>query len=590
MISPVDEIKQRLDIVEVISGYIRLTKAGRNYKANCPFHAEKTPSFFVTPERQMWHCFGCGIGGSIFDFVMQMEGLEFGDALRILARRAGVELKKIDPQLITQRTRLYDICELAARFFEKQLESSQAGLQTQKYLKERGLKASAINKWRLGYSPDKWRSLTDFLQSRGYREEEIVNCGLAIKKEDDQNIYDRFRNRIIFPIFDLSGLVIGFSGRIFDPDKKIPDTAKYINTSNTLLYDKSLVLYGLDKAKLEIKKKNLCILVEGQMDLLMAHQAGFANTIATSGTALTFQHLKIIKRYTENLAMAFDMDIAGENATKRGIDLAIQSGLNAKIISLPQSQDPADIFNSNPQVFEKAMQNSQSIIEFYFASAFSKFNAALVDGKKNIAKIILPILKRIPNKIEQAHWIVELSQKLKTSEKVLIEEMQKIPVFEEFTDSSAKKQDIYLEANPSLALAQHALAMLLVSPKEVESLKNQPSNIFIHPDLAQIFKKLKNCDFKKEFDLKKFQSKLPSHLASQIDYLMLRLETLHKEDNFNAQQEISFCLEHLKKQYVQQKLNQLNSDIKEAELKKDTASLKKLTEEFNKLSQQLTAV
>ena len=214
--SPIDDIKNRLDIVEVVSSYIRLHKAGRNYKANCPFHAEKTPSFFVSPERQMWHCFGCGAGSSMFDFVMQMEGVEFGDALRILARRAGVELKKIDPKLKTQRTRLYEICELAARFFSKQLEASQTGHQVENYLKKRGLKSQTLKDWRIGYAPDKWRSLGDFIKSRGYTEDELAKAGLVIKSEDNsKNAYDRFRNRIIFPICDLSGQVIGFSGRIY---------------------------------------------------------------------------------------------------------------------------------------------------------------------------------------------------------------------------------------------------------------------------------------------------------------------------------------------------------------------------------------
>ena len=308
--SPVDEIKSRLDVVDVVGGYIRLSKAGRNYRALCPFHSEKTPSFFVSPERQMWYCFGCQKGGSIFDFVMQMDGLEFGDALKVLAQRAGVELKKIDPKLSakwkTEKTRLYEICELAAKFFERQLEAGKTGQSVQKYLKERGLKSKTIQEWRIGYGPDKWQALSDFLKGRGYGEEEIERTGLSVRKDEIQNSnYDRFRNRIIFPIYDLNGGVVGFSGRIFGEGEP-----KYLNTPNTLIYDKSRVLYGLDRAKLDIRKDNFCVLVEGQMDVIMSHQAGVRNAVASSGTALTVEHLKIIKRYTENLAMAFDMDLA----------------------------------------------------------------------------------------------------------------------------------------------------------------------------------------------------------------------------------------------------------------------------------------
>ncbi|MDD4625243.1 MAG: DNA primase, partial [Candidatus Pacebacteria bacterium] len=251
MDSPIEEIKNRLNIVDVVGGYLKLQKAGSNWRACCPFHNEKSPSFFVSPGRQIWHCFGCSKGGDVFSFVQEIEGVEFGDALKILAQKAGVELKPQSPEwqkLKTERQRLYDICDLACRFYEVQLNKSKTGQEAKKYLLSRGAGEESIAKWRLGFSPDAWQGLSDFLVGKNYTREEIAKAGLAVKNREG-NFYDRFRGRIMFPIFDANSQVVGFGGRIFSESKANNEGAKYINISNTLIYDKSRILYGIDKAK-----------------------------------------------------------------------------------------------------------------------------------------------------------------------------------------------------------------------------------------------------------------------------------------------------------------------------------------------------
>ena len=587
----VDDIKNKLDIVDVISGYIRLQKAGRNYKATCPFHSEKSPSFMVSPERQLWKCFGCGKGGSIFDFVMEIEGIEFGDALKILAQRAGIELKKIDPKLKTERTRLYEICELANRFFIKQMEASSTGKEMQKYLIGRGLKAKTIKEWQIGYAPNQWRSLKDFLNKQGYPNQEISKTGLVIETEKNTShdkYYDRFRDRIIFPIRDINGVVIGFTGRE-NPNNPDDRMGKYMNIPNTLLYDKSRAIYGLNKAKLEIKKKNLCILVEGQTDVIMSHQAGFVNVIASSGTALTDQQLVIIKRYTENLSIAFDTDLAGEMATKRGIDLALKFGFNTKVISLPDNQDPAGYIQKNPSLWEKAVEKAQDLIEFYLNNAILRNDPETVEGKKEISKSVLPMIKKISNKVEQAHWLQKTASKLKVQESVLIEEMEKIKDsdLEGGFSSLNKNIEVISSRNKTDELEEYVIGLLLMKNDNFKECKKEASYLFTDPGLEEIFKILKKSKGKK-VNLKDLKKKISKDLASSLDELSFRIEAqMSLTDEFDLNKEIKFCFNQLKKRYFHNKLNYLNLAIKEAEEKQDKSSIKKLTAEFNKLSKQM---
>ena len=463
----IQEIKERLNILDVLNGYIRLQKAGVNFKALCPFHNEKTPSFMVSPSRQSWHCFGCGEGGDIFTFIQKIEGVEFPEALKILAEKAGVILKYDDPKLRTEKDRAYEICEKATQFFVNELSNNPNSETILNYLHKRGLQDKTIEEWRLGYAPDSWDSLLSNLSKKGYKEPEMERVGLILKGE---RLHDRFRNRLIFPIFDINGRVVAFSGRILNdlipPRTEKADSGKYVNSPETILYNKSRILYGLNQAKNEIRKNDNVVLVEGQMDVVLPWQDGIKNIIATSGTALTEDQLLILKRLTNNLILAFDMDEAGFRATKRGIDLAQSEGFNISVLIFPSGKDPADFVKENPGEFVKMLGGAQPIMNYYFNQIFNRYDQNKLEGKKFIALSLLSEIKRLPSAIERSNWIRELGLKLGISERDLSEEMEQLKVDE----SNKERQDSYVilaehqMKSRKEILSERLLALLLKKP------------------------------------------------------------------------------------------------------------------------------
>ena len=561
----------------------------------------------VSPERQIWHCFGCGKGGDIFGFVKEIEGTEFVDALRTLAQRAGVILKKQDPKTQTERQRLYKICELAARFFQKQLEASSVGKKIEKYLAERGINKNSMRDWRLGYAPDSWETLSQFLKSRGYTDGEIIKSGVAVEKEKSQSpnsniqYYDRFRGRIMFPIFDLNGQVVGFAGRVAPGgDEK---SAKYVNTPQTLIYDKGRLLYGLDKAKIEIKRKNFCVLVEGNTDVIMSHQAGVFNVVASSGTALTEEHLKIIKRYTDNLVLAFDTDLAGINATKRTANLALSQGFNAKIIVTPSGKrikDPADLIRENPRAWEKIISSAQGIIEFCLSDALARHDIKTANGKKEAAKELLPLFKKIADPIEKAHWIGELAKKLRVAEKLLSEALNKISSPRETLQTQNKTQTIKTNQPKSrrLRLEEELIGSIVGTsePKEAinEILKwqniNKIENVFNAPHTKNIFKNLaqhlQKSQITDKINLTKLQSGLLPEQTIYLNQIILIAE-IRQIDPQKHTEHINSCLISLKKEIIREKMEKLQYEIKNLEDKNDRKKLFNLLDKFKSLSQQL---
>ena len=424
MASTVEKIKDRLGVVDVVSKYLRVEKAGLNYRARCPFHNEKTPSFFVSPARGSWHCFGCNKGGDIVSFVEEIEGVDFVGALKILAPWAGVELESYDRGDNEGRNRLLTILDKAADFFSEELAAAPGALD---YLKSRGLTEDTIKSWRLGLAPALWRHESDKLNQLGFKDEEIEQAGLLVKPAAGAGIkgnrfYERFRSRIMFPLFDPAGRVVGFSGRIFNGKE---DEAKYINTPETSLYDKSRLLYGYDRAKLQIRAENRAVLVEGQMDLVLAHQAGLTETVAVSGTALTVEHLRQLKRLTDNLVMSFDQDLAGINAARRAVDMALALGFEVKAALLPAGQDPADVIKDNPEQFKTAVEESNHIIDFYLA-VLGRAGHSPRELNRLVSREVAPYVKRLPNALDQAHFVTKIASFLNVPEEPVWAEVRKV--------------------------------------------------------------------------------------------------------------------------------------------------------------------
>jgi DNA primase len=418
--STTDEIKARLNIVDVIGGYVRLEKSGIHWKACCPFHQERTPSFMVNEEKNMWHCFGCGKGGDVFAFIMEIEGLEFREALGMLAERAGVELPQYrgDRHDKEAKDRTLEVLELATKFYEAQLQGKPGASSIMPYLSGRGLSEESIRTFRLGYAPDGWRHLHDFLIGRGFRPEEMEQAGLVIRKEGSSGYYDRFRDRIIFPIFDIIGRVIGYSARVAPGGDE--SQAKYINTPETPVYHKSRALYGLYLAKQAMKQEGATIIVEGNVDVIAMHQAGLKNTVAVSGTALTVEQLSIMKRYGNEVKLFFDMDGAGQKAARRSAELALEQEMTVSIVALTSGKDAADIGKDDPEQLRASVAHTVSAPEYFLNRLLLKYDRTTSDGKRHITEEYAEFLRAVKNPIERAHWVKRLAQDIDMDEKVVV--------------------------------------------------------------------------------------------------------------------------------------------------------------------------
>jgi DNA primase len=418
----VAEIKDRLSIADVITPYVKLTRAGRSLRGLCPFHKEKTPSFHVSPERGSWHCFGCGLGGDAFSFIEKVEGVDFKGALKILAEKAGVTIEYTggaSKEEATKRERLRSLMSRASEWYA----AAFAGSPAEEYAKKRGLTKETVKAWRLGFAPDAWRALLEALTAEGFTIEELLSAGL-IKEADGKpgTYYDRFRNRLMFPIKDSTGRVVAFTGRALAADEQ----AKYLNSPETELYHKSEILFGMDAAKDAIRVRKFTMLVEGQMDTILAHQAGFENAVALSGTALSERHLSLMKRFSENLMLVLDADQAGLAATARSAALALRQGLRVKAARLPSGKDPADLITEDTKEFAKRVTEAKPIVDFFLAELAERER----DPHRLLRLVeatVLPLIAAMQSPMEREHFIQAAARALSLSTEAVRESLKRVP-------------------------------------------------------------------------------------------------------------------------------------------------------------------
>lgn len=570
-IDPIEEIKNKLDIVDVIGSYIQLTQAGKNFKALCPFHKEKTPSFIVSPERQSWHCFGaCNQGGDVISFVMKYENLEFFEALEVLAKKAGIELKRISPSSQKEFGVLYDINALAKDYFVGQ-RSDPLALE---YLYKRGLKEEILDEFEIGYAPNKVDDLTRYLVNAGFDVADIQRAGLTFKTEK-KTFVDRFRGRIIFPIYNTFGKIVGFSGRIL-PVFDDGQLGKYVNSPETPIFNKSKVLYGLHKTKQNIRDTKTAILVEGQMDFLMLYQDGVTNVAATSGTALTWHHLEVLKKLANNLVLSFDNDDAGMIAAERAIDMAHSLDFNVSIFILENAKDAAEYIQKNPGSIKRLIDSkSISALDFYFRRYLENISDSEI--KKN-ARHILEKVFYIYSPTEQSLWIKKIAQKIGVPESALFEEFNilkskrktNVNLNEPLQSESKAGSNFDLKTRAE-RIAFEIIMLALADESQIAKLDDYKT--FFPERFLKVIdflrgEKIDDPKIKELADIAQMKSSL---LYGDID-----LERIPYE--------INVLVKELKKEFYKEKRDILLKEIKLAEKSGDKEKSIKLLKEFDELS------
>ncbi len=582
----VQDVKNNLDIVDIVGEYLQLKPSGSgSFKACCPFHNEKTPSFMVNRPRQSWHCFGCNIGGDMISFVQQIEGMEFIDALELLAGKAGVILPKFNKEQMGEKKSLQESNEYICKLLQHNLLTTPEAKIARDYITQRGIDDVTADVWKLGYSPADWKPLESKFKEQGITSADLIKIGIASPKDSGQGIYFRFRSRLMFPIQDAFGNVIGYTARILTDEK----VAKYINSPETVLYKNSNVLYGLDKAKTDIKREDLAIIVEGNMDALTSHQFDVKNVVASSGTALTPEQLNLIKRFTKNIAIAFDNDSAGLEAALRGMDLARQMEFNIKVIKYDVNiaKDPDELIRKDLDHWNESIRNAKPIMEWIYQHAFEQFNESTPDGKKQIAQFVLNECRHIPHPVEQDAWITKLAKDLDVSPEALrnalsnaLHKLSKKERMRTPNQESESKKEVKLEdnqPNSNQQIEERWLAAVILDP----NLYHDINVNWAFPPHIKLYNYLKS----------KYDSSVQAteeedeEINKLINYL-----TIVADKEFEDQSKIGLAKEftnaeqRLVDQSTKTSMNDLETQMREAERKGDQKRIQELLAQFQNLN------
>lgn len=583
-----EEIKNRIDIVDYVGSYVTLKQTGKNFKACCPFHNEKTPSFVVSPERQMWHCFGaCGEGGDIFSFAMKMEGLSFPEAVQTLADKAGVKLEKKSYEKSESASKVYSANELASDFYVQTLRTD-AGKKALVYLKSRGLTDNIIKEFGLGYAPTGKNDLQNELKKHKFSVTDLEKAGLISQKQGEWR--DFFWGRLIFPIRDLQGRTVGFSARTLEKDG-IP---KYINTTETEVYHKSNILYGIDLAKESIRKADNAILVEGQMDVIASRGAGVKNVVAPGGTALTENQLKLLGRLTKNLKLAFDVDFAGSEATRRAIELAWEQGFNLKVIVIPAGKDPADAVSEDPKIWKEAVGGATYVVDYLFDTAFARHQKNDPIGRKKIAAELLPVIKRIPDDIERNTYVKKLALGLSVDEASIEAALKKVHPGKKREEKPDLKEPVTRKGRHQIVnrrseMEANIIGLLMVYPHYLDfAVGILVADDFSDETEGKDFERMvKYWEKEGKFSEKAFIASLKEKDRERFNLYAIAAETAFADfDDEKKAEEIYFGVKRLKKHSLDAKKKQLSSEIAAYEAGHDKKKASEALAKFQSLLEE----
>lgn len=581
----VAEIRSKIDIVSLIQEYLPLKKMGRNFKTLCPFHSEKTPSFIVSPERQIWHCFSCGKGGDVYTFLMEYEHMEFPEALRILANKAGVTLlhQQFETGVSSKKEKLYSLNRLACEFYHYLLVKHQLGKNAIAYVTEkRHIKPQTITTFQIGFAPAGNALVTYLMKKKGYKAEELLEAGLATRR--GALLVDFFQNRLMFPLFDHRDNIIGFSGRILSDSIK---TSKYINTRETLIYHKGATFFGMPTAKDQMKKEGKVYLMEGEFDVISSFQEGIANSLAVKGTAVTEDQVNLLSRFVQKVVLCFDMDKAGQDALKRSLGLLEKKSLSIGVLVLPVGKDPDEAIQKDKGGFIKAMKKDIPVYDYLLESYVKEYDPKTIEGKKKLGQELLPFFSAIDNEIVKEHYLTKLSETIGTSLESLMKEIertQKITIAKNapvITKTQRPRQEI---------LEEYLLALFLQAdnPKAFFTAIAyfHTSYVWSAPSLQKLFTSLRAfVNTHDTFDPKAFTTTLPSELLPAFDTSFLLPLSDNKE---KYSEEIERVAKELHETSLKAEMKRLSSLIKQKEASEDTKGLEELQKEFSSLAAKLS--